>query len=99
MSKDFPILGDDRDEIDDETIGGAVNRTVQIQPVQPQAGQINLQERRPWLGSSSAIATFRIAYDFQGKEVGLPRTARKQLRASNASDRRGGGPACAVFVY
>lgn len=77
----FTILRDQR-EIPPPTvaIGGPVTRALTARQTEPTKGSFLLELRRPWLKTGLPLAALRVAYDLQGKEVGLPRATRRHLR-------------------
>jgi len=77
----FAILRDQREIVPPETaIGGPVTRALTAQRSEPAKGSFALELRRPWLKSGAPLAALRVAYDLQGKEIGLPRISRRNLR-------------------
>lgn len=78
----FSIIFDDRAMGEEDVIGGNVTRVLQAQSVEAQSGHLQLEERRPWQTAGDAATEFSIDYDLYGKEDGLPRIVRRQLRAS-----------------
>ena len=77
----FAILRDQR-EIPPPSvaIGGPVTRALTARRSEPAKGSFSLELRRPWLKTGVPLAALRVAYDLQGKEVGLPRATRRHLR-------------------
>ncbi len=77
----FGILRDQR-EIPHPSvaIGGPVTRALTARRSEPAKGSFSLELRRPWLKTGVPLAALRVAYDLQGKEVGLPRATRRHLR-------------------
>jgi len=77
----FAILSDKREILPPETaIGGPVTRALTARHSEPARGSFALELRRPWLKSGAPLAALRVAYDLQGKEIGLPRISRRHLR-------------------
>lgn len=77
----FAILRDKREIPPPEAaIGGPVTRSLTARRNAPAEGSFSLELRRPWLKSGTPLAELRVAYDLQGKEVGLPRVSRRHLR-------------------
>jgi Zn-dependent peptidase ImmA (M78 family) len=62
-------------------IGGAVERVLMACSDQPLTGNLDFVETRPW-DASSIYGRFSFAYDFRGKEYGLPRVARERSVAA-----------------
>ena len=77
----FAILRDRR-EIPPPSvaIGGPVTRALTARRSEPAKGSFSLELRRPWLKTGVPLAALHVAYDLQGKEVGLPRATRRHLR-------------------
>jgi predicted secreted protein len=76
----FAILRDHRRIPPPETaIGGPVMRELTAQINGPTSGNFELELKRPWQGSGPAIASLHVTYDLFGKEVGMPRAARRSL--------------------
>jgi Zn-dependent peptidase ImmA (M78 family)/predicted secreted protein len=76
----FAILGDERDIPSPETgVGAPVLRTFTIRSQKPSSGSFDLEQRRPWQKTVKPLSSLHVAYDVFGKEVGLPRAARRQL--------------------
>ena len=61
-------------------IGGPVTRALTARRSEPAKGSFSLELRRPWLKTGTPLAALRVAFDLQGKEVGLPRATRRHLR-------------------
>jgi predicted secreted protein len=77
----FAILRDQRKITPPETaVGGPVTRALTARRTDPARGSFAIELRRPWVRSGAPLAALRIAYDLQGKEVGLPRISRRHLR-------------------
>ena len=76
----FAILRDQRHIPPAETtIGGPVERELMARVLEPASGNFALELKRPWKGSGDPIGALHVAYDLFGKEVGLPRAARRTL--------------------
>ncbi|MCE4225945.1 ImmA/IrrE family metallo-endopeptidase [Methylobacterium sp. C25] len=77
----FAILRDRR-EVPPPTVavGGPVTRALTARRTEPAKGSFSLELRRPWLKTGTPLAALRVAYDLQGKEVGMPRATRRHLR-------------------
>lgn len=76
----FAILRDQRHIPSAETaIGGPVQRELMARLLEPASGNFSLELKRPWQGSGAAISSLHLAYDLFGKEVGMPRAARRTL--------------------
>jgi hypothetical protein len=70
----FAILRDRREIPPPEmAIGGPVTRALTARRSEPARGSFALELRRPWLKTGAPLAALRVAYDLQGKEIGLPR--------------------------
>ena len=79
----FAILRDRRDiPLAEEAIGGPVTRELTARHPEPARGKFSLELKRPWENMGAAVASLHVAYDLNGKEVGLPRAVRRQLRAA-----------------
>lgn len=65
-----------------ESVGGPVTRALTARRTDPAQGQFALELKKPWEAKGAAIAALHIAYDLQGKEVGLSRAARRHLAAA-----------------
>lgn len=76
----FEILADARDELDDDC-GSHVTRVLVTKVVQPGEYRVSLREQRPWLRDDS-LGTLSVGFDLQGKEEGLPRSAKKAMAAA-----------------
>jgi len=78
----FAIVADERRlPAAQDVIGGDVERVLTAQAEQPCNGLISAEQARPW-DPADTVAKFTFAYDFRGKERGLPRVAREvQLAA------------------
>lgn len=77
----FAILRDRR-EVPPPTaaIGGPATRALTARRTEPAKGSFALELRRPWLKTGTPLAALSVAYDLQGKEVGMPRAIRRHLR-------------------
>lgn len=79
----FAILRDHREiPPPDNTIGGPVVRALTARRTEPARGKLSLELKRPWQKTGAPIASLHLAYDLDGKEVGLPRAIRRQLMAA-----------------
>lgn len=79
----FAILRDRRDIPSAERgIGGSVTRELTAHHPEPARGHFSLELKRPWESLDAAVASLHVTYDLNGKEVGLPRAVRRQLRAA-----------------
>lgn len=73
----FAIVADERRlPATEDEIGGTVDRILTAQAELPCNGTISAEQTRPW-NPSDSLARFSFAYDFRGKERGLPRAARE----------------------
>jgi len=78
----FAMVSDERRPAGKEgEIGGAVERVLMARSEQPLIGNIDFVETRPW-DRADVFGHFSFAYDFRGKEHGLPRAARERLVAA-----------------
>jgi Zn-dependent peptidase ImmA (M78 family) len=78
----FVVIADERKTQDgNEEIGGSVERTIMARSDEPNLGNIDFTEARPW-DQADVFGRFSFAYDFRGKEHGLPRAARERLVAA-----------------
>jgi Zn-dependent peptidase ImmA (M78 family) len=78
----FKVITDERlSRNGSEEIGGAIDRIVTAQSDGASVGNIDLQEIRPW-DLSDVYGHLSFAYDFRGREHGLPRAARERLWAA-----------------
>jgi len=76
----FAILRDQRNiPPPEKVIGGPVTRELTAQATEPTRGEFALELKRPWQGGGPAIASLHLTYDLFGKEVGMPRAARRTL--------------------
>ncbi|MEX0697740.1 MAG: protease inhibitor I42 family protein [Dongiaceae bacterium] len=76
----FAILRDQRHiPPPEKAIGGPVVRELTAQVTGPASGDFELELKRPWQGSGPPIASLHVTYDLFGKEVGMPRAARRSL--------------------
>lgn len=64
-----------------DEIGGEVQRILTAQSPEGVIGNLELAEKRPW-DSADFFGRFSFAYDFRGRESGLPRAARERLFAA-----------------
>lgn len=78
----FVVIADERKTPEnDQEIGGAVERTIMARTEELKLGNIDITETRPW-DDGDVFGRFSLAYDFRGKEHGLPRAARERLVAA-----------------
>ena len=78
----FVVVSDERKPPTNEAeIDGAVERILMARSETPALGNIDFVETRPW-DTSDVFGRFSFAYDFRGKEHGLPRAARERLVAA-----------------
>jgi len=76
----FAILRDRREiPPPEEAIGGPVTRALTARRLEPARGSFSLELRRPWQKTGAPLGALRVAYDLQGKEIGLPRASRRHL--------------------
>lgn len=66
----------------DTPIGGPVTRALTARRSEPAKGDFALELRRPWQKAGLPVARLHVMYDLFGKEVGIPRALRRQLRAA-----------------
>jgi predicted secreted protein len=79
----FAILRDQREiPAPEERIGTTVKRAVTARHSEPSAGSFCLNLTRPWQKTGTPLKALRVAYDLRGKEVGMPRAARRHLMAA-----------------
>lgn len=77
----FAILRDERTIPSPElAVGGPVVRALTARRSEPARGRLSLELRRPWQKAGTPLAALHLAYDLQGKEVGMPRASRRHLR-------------------
>jgi Zn-dependent peptidase ImmA (M78 family)/predicted secreted protein len=75
----FTVVSDERQPSEKEgEIGGAVERILMARSDEPAIGNIDFVESRPW-DHSDVFGRFSFAYDFRGKEHGMPRAARERF--------------------
>lgn len=76
----FAIVGDEREALDNDGIGGPVTRRITASaPESSFRGDLTLEERRPW-EVDSAHSSLRFEMDLTGPErEGMSRAARRQL--------------------
>lgn len=78
----FVVIADERKTpANNEEVGGAVERTIMARTDELKLGNIDIAETRPW-DEADVFGRFSLAYDFRGKEHGLPRAARERLVAA-----------------
>jgi hypothetical protein len=74
----FVIVGDARETIDPEGIGGPVIRRVTAAPQDGPRGRLQAKEQRPW--EQNPIATISVEFDLTGpEELGYSRAERRQM--------------------
>ena len=75
----FTVVSDERQPAEKQgEIGGAVDRILMARSEEPVIGNIDFVETRPW-DHSDVFGRFSFAYDFRGKEHGMPRAARERF--------------------
>ena len=78
----FTVVSDERQPTGSPgEIGGGVQRTLTAQSPEALLGNVDLVETRPW-DRSDSFGHLSFAFDFRGKEHGLPRAARERLFAA-----------------
>lgn len=83
VNSGFAILRDQREiPPPSESIGGPVTRALTARRSDPAQGSFALELKRPWQKEGAPIASLHVAYDLNGKEVGMPRAIRRQLAAA-----------------
>lgn len=83
VNSGFAILRDQREiPAPDQSVGGPVTRALTARHSEPARGTLALELTRPWQQQGRPIASLRVAYDLNGKEVGMPRAARRRLLAA-----------------
>lgn len=84
LSKAGFLVLNDRREIPtpDAAIGAPVTRALTAQHPDPSSGHFSIELRRPWQPTAPPLSSLHVAYDLFGKEVGLPRAARRQYTAA-----------------
>lgn len=83
INSGIAILRDQREiPPPDAAVGGPVTRALTARRSDPAQGRFALELKRPWQKQGVAIASLHLAYDLYGKEVGMPRAARRQLAAA-----------------
>ncbi len=83
VSSGFAILRDQREiPSPDKSIGGPVTRALTARHSEPARGSFALELTQPWQKPSAPIASLHVAYDLNGKEVGMPRAIRRRLLAA-----------------
>ena len=76
----FAILRDQRNiPPPEKAVGGPITRELTAHATEPGRGEFALELKRPWQGGGAAIASLHLTYDLFGKEVGMPRAARRTL--------------------
>lgn len=82
VNSGFAILRDQREmPPPDRSVGGPVMRALTARHSEPARGTLALELTRPWQ-QGTPIALLRVAYDLNGKEVGMPRAVRRRLLAA-----------------
>ena len=76
QQRGFDVIDDLREEPNGEESGGAVTRVFITRVRAAGEYRVSVSERRPWRPDDS-IARLSVNFDLQGKEQGLPRSARK----------------------
>lgn len=77
----FAILRDRREiPPPEQAIGGPVTRALTARCSEPARGRFALELRRPWIKAGAPLSALHVAYDLHGKEIGLPRVTRRDLR-------------------
>jgi Zn-dependent peptidase ImmA (M78 family)/predicted secreted protein len=74
----FVVVSDERQSQSEDEIGGAVERILTARSEDASIGNIDFVETRPW-DHSDVFGKFSFAYDFRGKEHGMPRAARERF--------------------
>jgi Zn-dependent peptidase ImmA (M78 family) len=74
----FSVVSDERRSQLSQEIGGAVERVLTARSEEPSIGSIDFVETRPW-DHSDVFGKFSFAYDFRGKEHGMPRAVRERF--------------------
>ena len=77
----FEVLADDREHPSDDECGGEVTRVLVTRVREPREYRVSLSERRPW-DPHDSLGNLSVGFDLQGKEEGLPRSARKTMAAA-----------------
>ncbi|MFO0591852.1 MAG: ImmA/IrrE family metallo-endopeptidase [Polyangiaceae bacterium] len=72
----FELLADEREAPDSEILGGETTRILVTRVREPNEYKVLFADRRPWNPEDSS-AQLSLALDLHGKELGLPRFARK----------------------
>lgn len=79
----FAVVRDERTlPVTPDNIGGAIMRTVIAQSDATKTGRITLKHCRPWQKTSDPLEQLSIGYEFWGKEEGMSRAQRRELRAA-----------------
>lgn len=75
----FAIVGDTREGVDEDGVGGPVVRRVTAAPQDAPRGQFEVEERRPW-EADAAIANLVVDFDLSGPErTGYSRAELRRL--------------------
>lgn len=83
VNSGFAILRDQREvPSPDTSIGGPVTRALTARHSEPARGMFAIELTRPWQQQGAPIASLRVVYDLNGKEVGMPRAVRRRLLAA-----------------
>lgn len=78
----FNVVSDKRDSTGKgEEIGSGVERILTAQSLEPSVGTLEFTESRPW-DEADLFGHFSFAFDFRGREIGMPRAARERLFAA-----------------
>lgn len=79
----FAILRDTRKIPSPESsIGGPVTRALTARHIEPASGEFAMELKRPWQETAPPISKLHVTYELLGKEIGMPRAARRQMRAA-----------------
>jgi len=79
----FVVLRDRREiPPPEEAIGRPITRALTAQHPDPARGAFSIELRRPWEKTGVPLSRLHVVYDLFGKEVGLPRAARRQVLAA-----------------
>ena len=73
----FAIVRDERNALNSQSIGGVVERSITVESIKRQTGEIVLTENRPWLvehDPEKFLSSMKFRYDLTGPEKeGLPK--------------------------
>jgi predicted secreted protein len=79
----FAILRDTRRiPAPENAIGGPVTRDLTARHIEPASGEFAMELKRPWQEMAPPIAKLHVTYELLGKEIGMPRAIRRQLRVA-----------------